>query len=235
MQSTMPPSDFADARDMVKYLHESAEHFRASLSRELHDELGGLLVSVIMDVAFAEQNLEMGDELRSRLLRVRHCLAKAVDLKRKMIESLRPSMLDHFGLFRALQWEVKQRCNSPHLSYSEIYPDIEPDFTAEASIVLFRIVQESLDVALRQPSVTTTHIEIAVDPVTLSIAVSHNGRSASTTPPDDTFAIYSIAHRVHALGGEMAVTSVAGGGAMYRAGLPLARLVSTSLPQPEMR
>ena len=231
----MPLTNFPGAQEMVEYLHESAEHFRASLSRELHDELGGLLVSVVMDVAFVEQHLETDHAQRERLHRVRHCLAEAIDLKRRMIESLRPSLLDNFGLFRALRWEVKHRCNTRQLPYSEIYPDIEPDFTAEASIVLFRIVQESLDVALRQPSVTTTHIEIAVDPVTLSIAVSHNGRSASTTPPDDTFAIYSIAHRVHALGGEMAVTSVAGGGAMYRAGLPLARLVSTSLPQPEMR
>jgi len=228
----MPLTNFPGAQEMVEYLHESAEHFRASLSRELHDELGGLLVSVVMDVAFVEQHLETDHAQRERLHRVRHCLAEAIDLKRRMIESLRPSLLDNFGLFRALRWEVKHRCNTRQLPYSEIYPDIEPNFTTEASIALFRIVQESLDIALRQPSVTTTHIAVAVDPVTLRIAISHDGEAASALPQDDAFAIYSVAHRVHAFGGQMTVTSVAGGGATYSAGVPLARLTAGSPPQP---
>jgi signal transduction histidine kinase len=228
MQSIMPPTDWPGAQETVEYLHESAEHLRASLSRELHDELGGLLVSVIMDVAFVEQNLKMDDGLRKRLHRVRHRLAEAIDLKRKMIEGLRPSMLEHFGLFQALKWEVKQRCDTLHLPYSEIYPDVEPNFTTEASIALFRIVQESLDVALRQPSVTTTHIVVAADSDTLRIAISHDGQTHSATPREDMLAIYSIAHRVHAFGGRMTVKTVAGGGAMYSAGVPLARLTATS-------
>jgi signal transduction histidine kinase len=232
MQSIMPLTDLPGDQKMVEYLHGSAEHFRTSLSRKLHDELGGLLVSVVMDVAFAEQNLEMDDGLRKRLHRVRHCLAEAIDLKRKMIESLRPSLLDDFGLFGALKWEVKHRCNTLHLPYSEIYPDTEPDFTTEASIALFRIVQESLDVVLRQPSVTTTHIAVAVDPANLRIAVSHDGQTTSTIPQNDTFAIYSIVHRVRALGGQMTATNIAGGGAMYSARVPLARITTPSLLQP---
>jgi signal transduction histidine kinase len=224
MQSSMPPADFPDAQEMVEYLHESAEHFRASMSRELHGALGGLLVSVVMDVAFVEQRLKMDDGLRERLHRVRRCLAEAIDLKRKMVESLRPSMLDNFGLFPALKWQVKHRCSTLDLPYSEIYPDIEPNFTTAASIALFRIVQESLDVVLRQDSVTRTHIAVAVDPVNLRIAISHNGRTSSAIP-QDTLAIYSIAHRVQALGGRMTVTSAAGEGATYSAEVPLARRI----------
>jgi signal transduction histidine kinase len=232
MQSIMPITDFPGDQKMVEYLHKLAEQFRASLSRKLHDELGGLLVSVVMDVAFAEQNLEMDDGLRKRLHRVRHCLAEAIDLKRNMIESLRPSLLDDFGLFGALKWEVKRRCETLHLPYSEIYPDTEPNFTTEASIALFRIVQESLDVVLRQRSVTTMHIVVAVDPFTLRIAVSHDGETTSTIPQDDAFAIYSIAHRVRALGGQITATGVAGGGAMYSASVPLAQLTTPLLQAP---
>jgi signal transduction histidine kinase len=74
--------------------------------------------------------------------------------------------------------------------------------------------------------VTTTHIVVAVDPVTLRIAISHNGQAGSTIPPDDALPIYSIAHRVQALGGQMTVADVAGGGATYSVGVPLARLTA---------
>ena len=106
MQPYVPPAN-PDTQQLVEYLQGSAESERVSLSRELHDELGGLLVSVVMDVAFAEQNLQIDDGLRRRLGRVRHSLAQAIDLKRRMIEHLRPSILDNFGLFQALRWEAQ--------------------------------------------------------------------------------------------------------------------------------
>jgi len=57
--------------------------------------------SAVMDVAFAEQALPIDDRVRQRLTRVRTTLTDAIDLKRKAIEELRPSILDNFGLFEA--------------------------------------------------------------------------------------------------------------------------------------
>jgi signal transduction histidine kinase len=215
-----------DDNEMVDYLQRSAEADRASLSRELHDELGGLLVSVIMEIGFAEQTLPIHEDLRKRLIRVRQTLAEAIDLKRKIIEHLRPSLLDNFGLIQALKWEVKQRCNTAHLAYSEDYPEEEPRFTQEASIALFRIGQESLNVALHQPSLTEMHMAVSIEIDTLQIAISHDGQEVSALTQEDTCALCAIDHRVRALGGELTLTNFAGG-AVYSARLPLARLTDT--------
>ena len=152
MELFAPVDNCPDANDMVSYLQTSAEEVRTSLSRKLHDELGGLLVSAVMDIGFGEQALPADDPLRQRLARVRSTLADAIDLKRKTTEFLRPSMLDNFGLFEAIKWEVKDRCRRAQLPCNEIYPDREPAFTQEASTALFRVAQESLTVAFRQPS-----------------------------------------------------------------------------------
>jgi signal transduction histidine kinase len=227
MQPFVPPQNCPDANEMVDHLQASLENARGSLSRQLHDEMGGLLVSAVMDVAFAEQNMPIDDQVRQRLGRVRRTLAEAIDLKRKIIESLRPSLLDNFGLFAALKWEVKHACLRAKLAYTETYPDIEPDFTKEASISLFRIAQGSFGLALRQPSVKAARLSLNVDKDSLNIAVCHDGQNTATTlPQEDAFAICSIAHRVRSLGGEMAVTELDGGGGRYSARLPLAQLIT---------
>src|ERR1700689_1587309 len=106
MESFAPLDSCPDANELVAYVHASAEKVHARLSRQLHDEMGGLLVSAVMDVSFAEQTLPNDDRLRQRLARARATLAAAIDLQRKTVESLRPSILDNFGLFGAIRGGV---------------------------------------------------------------------------------------------------------------------------------
>jgi signal transduction histidine kinase len=231
MEFITPLDGCPDATALIEYLQAAAEKTRAGLSRELHNEMGGLLVAAAMDVAFAEQALANDDRLRQPLSRARNALAAAIDLKRKVIERLRPSTLDNFGLFEAIRWEVKQESGRAGLSCSERYPDSEPKFSQDAAIALFRIAQESLGVALRQPSVKAAHLALDIDADTLRLCVSHDGvASSGTLAPNDVLAICAIAHRVHALGGRMTVTGLSGGGAEYVASLPLAPLIAPLAP-----
>ena len=218
-----------DANEVIAYLQTVEEKYRAGLSRELHDEMGGLLVAAAMDVGFAEQALAKDDRLRQQLARARSALAAAIDLKRKLIETLRPSMLDNFGLYEAIRWAVKQESGRAGLPCIDSYADPEPKFTQDASIALFRIVQQALIVALRQPSVSAASVTLDIEGDTLRIGVSHNGESATQSlSPQDALALCAIAHRAHALGGRMTVSgNAAGDGALYVAALPLARLISS--------
>ena len=210
MQPYVPPAN-ADTQQLVEYLQGSAESERVSLSRELHDGLGGLLVSVVMDVAFAEQNLQIDDGLRRRLGRVRHSLAQAIDLKRRMIERLRPSILDDFGLFQALRWEVKTRCNEAHLMCSETYPVGRTELRQGG---VDRVISHRpgilLNIALGQPSVSTIHITVAVEADALRLLVSHDGRAVLSQ--NDEFAIRSAAHRAQAFGGQLTLRKLRRGG-----------------------
>ena len=63
MESFTVLDNCPEASELVDYLQASAEKVRARLSRDLHDELGGLLVSAVMDVTFAEQALPLDDRL----------------------------------------------------------------------------------------------------------------------------------------------------------------------------
>jgi signal transduction histidine kinase len=208
---------------MVDYLHTITERNRARVARELHDELGGLLVSVVMDIAFAEQNSQLDDELRQRLDRVRRTMAEAIDLKRKIIEDLRPSLLDNFGLVEALRWEIRQAELRSRIPCSETYPEAELAFTKEASIRVFRIVQDSLRLALDRRSTGAVQIALRVadDSLHITIATDSKAPAVRSAGAEEALAICSILHRVNSLGGRMAVVN---DDATYNAVLPLARL-----------
>src|SRR5579859_3922120 len=82
---------------LISYIQTVTEREKAVLARELHDELGGLLVAASMDLSWLDKRIP-GDapagngesaerhELRRRLNRLRETVASAVDIKRRIIE-----------------------------------------------------------------------------------------------------------------------------------------------------
>jgi len=64
---------------IITHLQSIHEAERIWISRELHDELGGLLVAASMDAAWAEQHSNTPDEARKKIERVRHTLSAAID------------------------------------------------------------------------------------------------------------------------------------------------------------
>ena len=150
--------------ELSTHLQSVAEREKAGLARELHDELGGLLVGARMDISWAEQHL--GGEhpdVNLRLQRVQQSLSAGVDLKRRIIEELRPTLLDNVGLFAALRWQLKETCGTAGIKCVESYPDEEPRFTSEAAIALFRIAQEAFTNILKHSEAKSVDVTLIID------------------------------------------------------------------------
>ena len=112
-----------DLSDLSTQLQSLAEKERAALSRELHDELGGLLVAARMDVSWLEERLPSTDpDVQAHFKRLQEALQEGVELKRRVVESLRPTLLDNLGLFSALRWQVSDSCARGGLNCIERYP-----------------------------------------------------------------------------------------------------------------
>jgi len=215
--------------ELSTHLQKVAEREKASLARELHDELGGLLVGARMDISWAEQHLTKNDaDLKQRLHRVQQNLSAGVDLKRRIIEELRPTLLDNVGLFAALRWQMKETCGRAGLKCIESYPDEEPRFKSEASIALFRIAQEAFSNILKHSGAKTADISLDMDDETLLMRIADDGIGI---PPDQFMSIAShgfasMRHRVRALGGRLDVRSPTSGGTMLIVQLPIANALA---------
>src|SRR6202046_4322422 len=98
-----------EAQRLVTHLQKAAELKDTALAHQLHDDLGGLMGAAIMDLdAVSRVKPALSPDTMQRVDRVKRTLQQAIDLKRRVIEELRPSTLDDFGLFAALRWHLKK-------------------------------------------------------------------------------------------------------------------------------
>jgi signal transduction histidine kinase len=215
--------------ELSTHLQSVAEQEKAALSRELHDELGGLLVAARMDLSWLEERIGSDDpEVRSYFQRVQQALQSGVDIKRRVIESLRPTLLDNLGLVPALRWQVAEACERAGLRHLEHYPEEELPLTPEASIAVFRIVQEALANVLKHARATA--VEVTVEPVEpwLLVRVRDDGVGV---PPERLLALRAhglaaMRQRARGLGGHWHVQRPASGGTEIEVRLPLARVLA---------
>lgn len=225
----------ADPSGLIAHIQGAMELQKAAFARELHDELGGLLVGAVMDLAWAEQHPAAPPaELHQKLVRARQALAAAIDLKRKMIEDLRPTLLDNVGLFAALRWHVQTACRRAGLACRVEVPEDEPKLSPTIAITLFRIVQEALAVVVARKPVDSADLKVMLNRRTLSIELEGKAASVSAetdaTPPPlgaEVHFLAAIEQRVASLSGEFQSLYLAGGITRISARFPLE---STVLP-----
>ncbi len=199
------PPQHPGSAALIDHIQSVMEHQKAHLARELHDELGGLLVGAVMDVAWAEQHLSVPPaELRQKLVRARQTLAVAIDLKRKLIEDLRPTLLDNVGLFAALRWHVQATCKRYGLTCTVRVPEEERRFAPNLPIALFRIVQEALVLIVGTKPAAGVEFSVALADRSLAIEIRGDAPDQTDTAAteDDTHFLAAIDHRIASLGGE---------------------------------
>jgi signal transduction histidine kinase len=203
--------------ELSTHLQSVAEHEKATLARELHDELGGLLVGALMDISWADQHLaETEVDMKQRLRRIHQNLASSIDLKRRIIEELRPTLLDNVGFVAALRWQLKDTCARAGLKCNEYFPGEEPKLSPEASIALFRTAQEAFRNLIKHSGAKTVDVVLDIDDDSVVFRITDDGRgiSGASTTLGSLHALASMRHRVHALGGTFEVRSSATGGVL---------------------
>src|SRR3984885_8270397 len=212
------------------HLQGVSEEEKSALSRELHDELGGLLVAARMDLSWLQQRLPTSDPaIEQRFKRIHESLSAGVDLKRRVVEELRPTLLDNMGLFTALRWQFKESCRRTGLRCSETIPDSELKFSPDAAIGVFRIAQEALTNILKHAEAKSADLVITMEGGLFVLRVSDDGKGI---PPNrlqtiTSHGLASMRHRITALGGSWDVKSPSGGGTIVTAQIPLQRMLSS--------
>ena len=214
------------------HLQGVSEQEKSALSRELHDELGGLLVAARMDLSWLQQQLPTSDPaIEQRFKRIHESLSAGVDLKRRVVEELRPTLLDNMGLYTALRWQFKESCRRSGLICTETIPDVELDFDPDAAIGVFRIAQEALTNILKHAEAKSADLTIRIEGGSFLLRVSDDGRGI---PPNrlataTSHGLASMRHRIAALGGSWNLSTPPGGGTILTAIIPLRKMLASAV------
>jgi signal transduction histidine kinase len=230
----------AELSALSNHLQQLTEREKASLARELHDELGGVLIAVKMDVAWLQHRGASSDpEIQLRWKRVLELLDEGVDVKRRIVENLRPTLLDNMGLLPAIHWITQESCRHAGLQCTESYPEQDLQLTAEAAIMMFRLVQESLTNIVKHARAHAVRVELAVEDGHLSLIIEDDGVGIEPRRRDaiGSHGLATMRHRVRSFGGNLQIDTPGAGGTRVRALLPLARVlpaVELKLPAPQL-
>jgi signal transduction histidine kinase len=206
------------------HLQELAEEEKSELARNLHDELGGLLTAAKMDLSWVQSRVTDPD-LQERLAQLGSVLDEAMDLKRRVVEDLRPSLLDHFGLPTALRAYVDSVCAKAGLRTDLTLPEDRAEMTKDTAIALFRIVQEGVTNIIRHAGARAVTLRLAAEGDAYLITLSDDGSGFDASDPEfsSSHGITGMRQRVRALGGRFDMESTPGTGTTLRVSIPLSR------------
>ena len=210
--------------ELSNYLQVVREEEKSKLARDIHDELGGILVSAKMDVAWVEQHLKDGDpKAVAKLARAQQALDDGVQIKRRIIEQLRPTLLDNLGLSAAIEWQVHEVCDSAGLQCTIELPPDDAAIDPQVSIALYRILQEALTNILKYARATRVNVDLGVAADVVTLLIEDDGIGIPDDVQDDRLShgIAGMRQRVKALRGEFSIRRRAEGGTLIEVNIPL--------------
>jgi signal transduction histidine kinase len=211
---------------LSRHLIGVSEEEKSRLARELHDEMGANLTAISIDINAVTERLKPDHgELAGMLERARAILVDTVQLKRRIVENLRPSLLDNLGLAAALQSYCEDYARITGLD-CEALIDGEVDAAGPMqAIAVFRIVQEALNNTAKYAQARHVIVHLVREAGWLSLEVIDDGVGieAEAVAKPKSHGLLGMRERALLLGGTLQVKrGVNDVGTCVEASIPLA-------------
>ena len=212
-------------REFSSHIQDAKEQERLRIAREVHDEIGGLLTAIKMDLAWMKERLPKTKKmLTDKTTTIENLVDKAMTAARNLAHSLRPGYLDSFGIVAAIEMEAhefEQRTGiKVGLNHNE--EEAEMELHPDVSIALFRVFQETLTNIMKHSQATEVTVQIHNSPELIKLTISDNGRgfSQEARSKPRSFGLRGIQERVAHFGGEVSFVSAPGQGTTVAVKIP---------------
>jgi signal transduction histidine kinase len=209
------------SRDVVGRVVSAQEQERKRLARELHDETGQALTSILLGLKPLEEAVT-SEEGRDALVSLRKLVVSTLQDVRRLAVELRPSALDDFGLGPAVE-----RLAATFREQTGLRVDLESNvgdtrLPSEVETVVYRIVQEALTNVVKHSGATTVSILLTTKDGTLTAVVEDDGAGFDPRSARDSgLGLVGMRERVSLVGGRLRVESAADLGTTLIAEVPV--------------
>ena len=164
---------------------EMEERFRRDLATELHDGIGRDLSAVGINLSVVESNLpaETPDLVRERLDAAKDLIKSVTRSVRTVMVSLRPPVLDDYGLVAAVQWFAEHSSKTSPVQVIVKNKDEIPRFPQESEDSIFRIMQEAVTNAIKYSGAKVVTVELVHREGTFGMGVIDEGAGFTEVDP----------------------------------------------------
>ena len=209
------------AKDALRRVVSGQELERQRLARELHDETGQALTSILLGLKGLEE-ANNDEEKRNALLALRELVVSTLHDVRRLAVELRPKALDDFGLVVALE-----RLAQTFTEQTDIDVQVEAALgenrpSEEVETALYRIVQEALTNVVKHANANTVSVVLTRKDDRVAVVIEDNGRGFDpSTNEDEGLGLLGMRERIALVQGRLSVESSEDHGTTIAVEVPL--------------
>lgn len=216
-------------RALASRLESLREEDRTSISREIHDELGQKLTSLMMDLQWLESRLEqIGNEqlrtaLEDRIISASTIADQTMVAVQRIAAELRPAMLDSLGLISTLRYEASQFESRTGVRVKLNLPTDDLRASRAISTAAYRIFQEILTNVARHAQATEVQVSLQLLDGRLRLVVADNGKglSSEVLRNPQSLGLLGMKERAAMLNGNVQIEGDPGRGTTVRLEIPI--------------
>jgi len=207
--------------EFANHLQSAIEMERAAIAREIHDDIGGSLAAVKLDLAWISRH-STADDIRSHIHAATEMLQHALGASQRIMMNLRPAILDQ-GLCPSIQWlsasfekrtgiETTLRVSHEHVSAGKL-----------VELTAYRTAQEALTNVSKYAKCSRVQIDLSDEEGVLTLEISDNGQGIKDFElrKPQSFGIVGLRERARMVGGWLDVSSTLGVGTSIILSVPL--------------
>ena len=213
------------ARDALRRVVAAQELERRRLARELHDETGQSLTSILLGLRSLEDSLGDSldwDQARAAVAGLRELAVNTLQDVRRLSVELRPKALDDFGLVPALERLAETWGGQTGIEVDFAARLGDEQLSSEIATALYRIVQESLTNIVKHARARHVSVLLTRKNGAVVAVIEDDGRGFDPTAASDGFGIQGMRERVELVNGQLRIESEPESGTTLVVEVPLA-------------
>ncbi|MDD5331052.1 MAG: response regulator [Sulfuricella sp.] len=206
---------------LATHLEVVREEEQKRIARELHDEMGGVLAALNINVSLLAADIpaEM-PQLLADVDSLEKLVADGIRTMRQTVAALRPSLLDEVGLKIAIEKYVQEFRQNTSIECELRLPEEEPVLGATQAAAIFRIIQEALTNVVKHAAASKVNITLSEWDGMLMLTVRDNGKGFDPAiRKAKSFGLIGIQERAAMVGGKAEISSAPGKGTTVRVSL----------------
>ncbi len=212
-------ADLSKAQEQMKkfaaHLQNVREEERLEIARELHDELGQILIALKIDMGMLKQSILKSSDsttaegITEKFDQLFVLVDSTINTTRKIMTDLRPEVLYLLGFMEAAKLLVnkfRERYNIICVFETEI---TNLELNTQQSVALYRIVQEALTNVAKHANATQVRVQMYINGDNLILKINDNGVGIKENfkPKADSFGLIGMQERAFLLDGEFSIAS----------------------------
>ena len=218
-------------KEISSHIMAARENERISIAREIHDDLGGNLTAIKIDLDWLGRNVcsiasgaENNAALIAKIRSVSQMVDRTMDSIQRISRDLRPGIMD-FGIAAAIEWEAGEFSKRLGIPCAVVGTQQDIELEHDMAISVFRIFQEALTNIAKHGRASNTWVHLDVDYSKNELELEVRDDGCGITPADtskfNSFGIRGMVERAGLLNGKLTVSGMPGRGTTVHLSIPL--------------